>query len=1196
MLTCRYTYLGSFYGGSCKQIDNYNNDYGGPFYDAQSNICYTNAYRRDTICAYAYTGRRRFCPCSSFTCNETMKSYPTMTTSIAPSTAYPTPEPSISMRPTAAVVWVWGALGQSCSQTCSAVRATCSSDSQYLPMTNFELQDIASKSIDIRSCAPVNSALCRTSYQTYHTPVSSMGVCYYGAHRSMKFDVDSSWSNMRRFCPCSSFTCNTSLYYSPSAMPTFNPTLAPTTFRPSSIAPSAIPTIAVDWVVGIAGQSCSESCNLIGAQCSPEEGLWPRTVGDFNSIRARAIDIQSGAKYVVGRCGYFSSSESYIPQTDGYYCEYGKYRSLDDYGRFSSICDFAPESTNYRAFCPCSSGTCFAQTSLPTYSLTKSPSISPRFTPTAAPSTSMPSIGSSATFQLDVSTDNSATILFTAPVLQCGTLLPISADDFDLQSSSPVVINQWTTSRSLRAVTFKIIFIDNSEDAPSKAITMSNKVNHICEAMSAKILFPTLQSANLTLVHPTVGSEFGNTVVTIHVPFSLRAHVAMLQTAAHRSSLRFPADSRTDAENSPRIVAQCRFGPAVHPNVSFQFPIRTAAQLKPQSDSISCLSASASPLLPYNTEAFRDVDMELWLDWSVTGFNASSSRNESLLLSSELYGTFTFEHADPSSFIDQSGGASSIFSSTPVPNYQFTLDAAATHEMVANIDYVGVNATRGELLDLTALLDYCILDNGSALVTFNDFVAINRSVNGSSMQSLRDSIATELYMSLGAVTGHIKVLSLHIGSYVALRNFSVQKIEDDAMWCRGAGITTRSALFTKWFTTTAAGNLDLIPPKNTTSTTTRRRLKAGGGDGGEMFTSWLSLCADIEEIVELYGAAEKSADDFVRATIDVTADKLDEKLREKTAMKFVDESTSSDPWRRAVRKVVNSKYFPPGLRAEFFNAYTTKRALKRVAGLVLAIIDDAKDCFKFHQTVAVKILQFISCYIYWLTAIGTFPLTQYFPAADYNNLTFSQCVCESWYSAERLNKPPLKCPSSSRPFPLSATAAELNPYLSALPPAMILPNVGSAYMDLYGSVAAYNSVGALCGYNGVADCFGSMKLVANAVDNTVGSALHVHETEQRDQVGLDSCCRFQNKQCNYYSDIRPSDCNIPRHNRKGTAGGVGEGDSDSTVDGNQSPTKAPVSIPIPRPPINLPGCETYYFGFSFFGDGFFGGGGGGGGN
>jgi hypothetical protein len=219
--------------------------------------------------------------------------------------------------------------------------------------------------------------------------------------------------------------------------------------------------------------------------------------------------------------------------------------------------------------------------------------------------------------------------------------------------------------------------------------------------------------------------------------------------------------------------------------------------------------------MPYNTEAFRDV--ELWLEWSVFGFNVSSAMNESLLLSSERYGTFTFQHADASSFIDLNNeGASSIFSSTPIPNHQFTLAAGGRHEMVASIDYVGVNATRGELLDLTALLDYCILDNGSALVTFNDFTAVNRSVNVSSVQSLRDAIATELYLSLGAVTGHLDVLSVNIGAYVAFRNFSVAMIEADALWCRGAGLTQRSALFTESFTTTVEGRLELIQPKNDT--------------------------------------------------------------------------------------------------------------------------------------------------------------------------------------------------------------------------------------------------------------------------------------------------------------------------------------------------------------------------------------------
>ena len=355
--------------------------------------------------------------------------------------------------------------------------------------------------------------------------------------------------------------------------------------------------------------------------------------------------------------------------------------------------------------------------------------------------------------------------------------LAMSPGDFNLWGFDDIVVNgtakkEYCTNHTCAIDSIRARAIGSSEDAAqaqANAITLSNKVNRICEESSAKILFPTL---HLTLVHPAAGSEFGNEVVTIRLPFPIDSHVAELRTAALRSGLRFAADSRG---LGPALAAHCRFGPAVNPYASyasFQFPIRTAAQLQHQrrnnsnSNSLSCLSARASPLLPYNTEAFRDV--ELWLEWSVVGFNSSSAANESLLLSSERYGIFTFQHAaaDSSGSIDldsEGKGASSIFSSTPVPNHQFTLAAAGRHEMVASIEYVGVNATRGELLDLTALLDYCVLDNGSALVTFNDFAAgngsssVNVNLNGSSEQSLRDAIATELFLSLGAVTGHIEV-------------------------------------------------------------------------------------------------------------------------------------------------------------------------------------------------------------------------------------------------------------------------------------------------------------------------------------------------------------------------------------------------------------------------------------------------------
>jgi hypothetical protein len=82
-----------------------------PFYSVQYKLCYYyyyndyKEYRVNTDCASpTVANRRRFSPCSSFTCNGTLKSYPTMATTVVSSTRKPTPEPSISMKPTAAVV------------------------------------------------------------------------------------------------------------------------------------------------------------------------------------------------------------------------------------------------------------------------------------------------------------------------------------------------------------------------------------------------------------------------------------------------------------------------------------------------------------------------------------------------------------------------------------------------------------------------------------------------------------------------------------------------------------------------------------------------------------------------------------------------------------------------------------------------------------------------------------------------------------------------------------------------------------------------------------------------------------------------------------------------------------------------------------------------------------------------------------
>jgi hypothetical protein len=162
---------------------------------------------------------------------------------------------------------------QSCVQTCIAAGGSCAYTDALkarYDISDYNWRYDLSLAVDIHTCS-TKSACSNLIYKknVWGYELNEKRECFYGdRNRVCSTGVPSNYSAYlhRKLCPCTLFVCNGSYTVQPSPKPiapsAFPISSAPS-FRPSiSLEPSntAIPTVQVQWVLGLSGQSCAATC------------------------------------------------------------------------------------------------------------------------------------------------------------------------------------------------------------------------------------------------------------------------------------------------------------------------------------------------------------------------------------------------------------------------------------------------------------------------------------------------------------------------------------------------------------------------------------------------------------------------------------------------------------------------------------------------------------------------------------------------------------------------------------------------------------------------------------------------------------------------------------------------------------------------------------------------------------------------
>jgi hypothetical protein len=161
-------------------------------------------------------------------------------------------------------------------QTCIAAGGSCAYTdalkARYATY-GYDWYDDLRSAVDIRTCS-TNSACWNPEYKknVWGYELNERRQCFYGDRdRVCSSGVPSNYTatSHRKVCPCTLFVCNGSYTAQPSpapAAPSALPTTKAPSFRPSiSLEPShsAIPTVRVQWVLGLTGRSCAASCAAV---------------------------------------------------------------------------------------------------------------------------------------------------------------------------------------------------------------------------------------------------------------------------------------------------------------------------------------------------------------------------------------------------------------------------------------------------------------------------------------------------------------------------------------------------------------------------------------------------------------------------------------------------------------------------------------------------------------------------------------------------------------------------------------------------------------------------------------------------------------------------------------------------------------------------------------------------------------------
>ena len=388
------------------------------------------------------------------------------------------------------------------------------------------------------------------------------------------------------------------------------------------------------------------------------------------------------------------------------------------------------------------------------------PSLPPTFAPTSVASLEPTSVVT-LLVNLTLSTSNEGVLTFVNIddpnlITSCsrGALQP---NDLVIESNIELQLNNWYQSE-FSYNTFNFVI---SVAGPSNGsyLALSSVPGRVClNSTSNNVVQFQTSRVNLTYFTPSEGSQHGLDYVRIYPAYPIIDLVG--------PSLTF---------NSSNVTLFCLFGPAVDEAISTQNLVITSARIDLETNSVFCNPGHSDPLLPFNVETYRDV--ELWLLW-FAGFNSTSVQLTNVstisnIFLAEMYGSFTF--------LQSTGSQTSkdVSYTMPFPGSVYIFNPVDNTSLVSYVEFFGVNRSQGAVMDLGIFISQCRLINGSMKITFYNFSANPESVN----ISMEEKLAAEKYIEVGSFTGYFILHEMNIGLYAALWSENATFAALDPFWC-----------------------------------------------------------------------------------------------------------------------------------------------------------------------------------------------------------------------------------------------------------------------------------------------------------------------------------------------------------------------------------------------------------------------------
>ena len=356
---------------------------------------------------------------------------------------------------------------------------------------------------------------------------------------------------------------------------------------------------------------------------------------------------------------------------------------------------------------------------------------------------------------LILSASNQGTLIFPnlngSIIISCSNGQSLQSTDVIANSNIELYLNNWNKIQFNSSV--PTFIFDTSANGPTNAsyIEIVNRPGSVCLNSTKTVVQFLSNRINLTYFSPSEGSEHGLDYVTVYPAYQITESFDTL-----------------DISN---ITVRCMYGPAINSRVSKQNTVTSYGQMFLESDTVLCSPGYADPLLPLNNELYRVV--ELWLMW-YEGYNSTGGVSTSNLIRSELYGDYTFVHSTSTQL------SADVTSTMPFPGSSYVFNPADNYSIVSYVEFLGVNQSRGAVMDLGSFISQCRFSNGSMNVIFYNFSANPHTLN----HSQSDQKAAAMYTELGSFTGFFKLHSMDIALYMTLWSNTSLAESEDPLWCK----------------------------------------------------------------------------------------------------------------------------------------------------------------------------------------------------------------------------------------------------------------------------------------------------------------------------------------------------------------------------------------------------------------------------